>query len=278
MHSYARTNIQLFNQLRQEGYSNTDLRSVRDAYELAMVLFTGRFQPSGRPFVTHVVGTASILASLRLPAPVVAAGLLHNVYENGDFGDGHRGISRAKRKMLKSVLGEEAEAYVARFPVLPWYPQAIRQMRDNPEKLSPRDRNVVLIRLADHLEHLLDLDLLYYSDVGRRPYMTNGSAVVEMAEKLGLSWLAADLREAIRETEFAELPVELPTRERPNSGFVIVPRSCHKRFSVELRQALTSWVRSLHPGIRKVLRLFYAGPAKLVKRLSGRNGALSSDG
>ena len=70
MHSYARTNIQLFNQLRQEGYSNTDLRSVRDAYELAMVLFTGRFQPSGRPFVTHVVGTASILASLRLPAPV----------------------------------------------------------------------------------------------------------------------------------------------------------------------------------------------------------------
>ncbi len=88
MHSYAQTNIQLFNQLRQDGYSDADLILVRNAYELAMVLFTGRFQPSGKSFIAHVVGTASILAWLRLPAPVVAAGLLHNVYENGDFGDG----------------------------------------------------------------------------------------------------------------------------------------------------------------------------------------------
>ena len=60
---YAQTNIQLFNQLRRDGYSKTDLDLVRDAYELAMVLFSGRFQPSGKSFIAHVVGTASILAS-----------------------------------------------------------------------------------------------------------------------------------------------------------------------------------------------------------------------
>ena len=98
MHSYAQTNIQLFNQLRHGGYSNTELSLVRDAYELAMDLFTGRYQPSGKPFVAHVVGTASILASLRLSAQVVAAGLLHNVYEQGDFGNGRNGFSKAKRE------------------------------------------------------------------------------------------------------------------------------------------------------------------------------------
>src|SRR5688572_20530292 len=79
VHSYAQTNIQLFNQLRGDGYSKADLGLVRDAYELAMLLFSGRFQPSGKSFIAHVVGTASILAWHRLPAPVVAAGLLHNV-------------------------------------------------------------------------------------------------------------------------------------------------------------------------------------------------------
>ena len=67
MHSCAQTNIQLFNQLRRDAYSDGDLNLVRHAYESAMVLFSGRFQPSGKSFIAHVVGTASILAWLRLP-------------------------------------------------------------------------------------------------------------------------------------------------------------------------------------------------------------------
>src|SRR6266849_8827294 len=111
MHAYAQTNIQLFNQLCRDGYSNTDLSLVRDAYELAMLLFTGRFQPSGKSFMAHVVGTASILASLRLPATAVAAGLLHNVYVNGDFGNGRSGISMAQRDKVRRILGAEVEEY-----------------------------------------------------------------------------------------------------------------------------------------------------------------------
>jgi len=111
MYSYAQTNIQLFNQLRREGYSNTDLSLVRDAYELAMVLYSCRFLPSGRPFIAHVVRTASILAALHLSAQVVAAGLLHNAYGTGDFGDGSGGISTAKRALISRVLSPEVEEY-----------------------------------------------------------------------------------------------------------------------------------------------------------------------
>src|SRR5262245_4841225 len=101
MRAYAQTNIQLFNQLRYYAYSDADLNLVRDAYELAMVLFSGRFQSSGKSFIAHVVGTASILAWVRLPAPVVAAGLLHNAYGSGDFGDGRRGATTPRRRRIR---------------------------------------------------------------------------------------------------------------------------------------------------------------------------------
>src|SRR5215475_1078806 len=161
---YAQTNIQLFNQLRDGGYSQKDIALIRDAYELAMELFGGRFQASGKPFIAHVVGTASILASLQLSAQIVAAALIHNVYENGDLGEGQKdGISPSRRKRIRRIVGDEVEEYVARLQVRSSYPQAIQRLRDNSEKLSSCDRSVLLLRLADFLEHLLDLDVLYYS-------------------------------------------------------------------------------------------------------------------
>ena len=94
MHAYAQTNVQLFNQLQSEGYSKKDRERVREAYEFAMRLFTSLFLPSGKTFIDHLVGTASILASLHMPVEIVAAGLIHAAYLHGDFGgatNGHLG-------------------------------------------------------------------------------------------------------------------------------------------------------------------------------------------
>src|SRR5215469_10044102 len=74
---YAQTNIQLYNQLAELGYTAEDARRVHRAYGLAMQLFTGSYRGSGRPFLSHLVGTASVLASVRAPIEVVTAGLLH---------------------------------------------------------------------------------------------------------------------------------------------------------------------------------------------------------
>lgn len=77
MHQYAQTNLQLFNQLRLNGYSNTELACIFNAYKLVVSLYTACFRPSGKTFIAHLVGTATILSFLRAPASVVAAGLLH---------------------------------------------------------------------------------------------------------------------------------------------------------------------------------------------------------
>ena len=258
MHPYAQTNLQLFNQLRCEGYSHTDLSLVRDAYELAMVFYSSRFLPSGRPFLAHGVRTASILASLHLSSPVVAAGLLHNVYETGDFGDGRRGISTAKRQKIMRVLGREVEQYLAKFPISYWESRTMKLARTHPDQLAPIDRTVVLILLADHLEHLLDLDVLYYVPAERRYYLNNSRIGAEIAEQLGVSGLAAELKEAFRETEFAELPVAIPAEKTRDRSFVVVPNSCRKRCSLVLRSALVDGLHRLPSQLLRKIKLLFA--------------------
>ena len=66
MINFAQTNIQLLNQLHREGYSADDLHLVRVAYRFAMDLFSGQFRASGKTFIAHLVGTASVLGSLRV--------------------------------------------------------------------------------------------------------------------------------------------------------------------------------------------------------------------
>ena len=266
MHPYAQTNLQLYNQLGGAGYSVADLSLVRDAYELATVLFAGRFQPSGKSFIAHVVGTASVLASLRLPARVVAAGLLHNVFVNGDFGGGRRGISTARHGKIMSVLGPEVAEYAARFPDLHWKSHTVQLARVNPDQLALVDRNVLFIKLADHLEHLLDLDLLYYSEPIRRYYMNDASLVSELAEKFGLSAFAVELRETLAAVQVVELPLELPVQRIKDSSFVIVPASCCRRFTVVLAQRLISRAYSLRQRILKGLGFVYERSPNLVKK------------
>ena len=86
-------------------------RAFCDAYAFAMRLFTGCFRQSGKTFISHLVGTASILAEFHASATTVAAGLLHSAYSHGEFGTGERGISEAKRKQLRLVVGSEVETY-----------------------------------------------------------------------------------------------------------------------------------------------------------------------
>lgn len=243
---YAQTNVQLFDQLKREGYSDTELGCIFDAYELSAHMFTARFQPSGNVFISHVVRTASILCSLHAPAEVVAAGLIHSVYWNGDFGFGEIGISEAKRRQVKCAVGEQVEKYVARYATLRWNTQAIPALRDRIDGLDQIDKNVILMKLANELEHYLDLELLYYGDSETQRLMQHGHIMIGMAEKLGLSTLAAELLHVFRKAVSAEIPSEirrLTDRNRPfelirargqQESALIVPKSYRKRLSVIL--------------------------------------------
>jgi hypothetical protein len=90
-----------------------------------------------------------------------------------------------RRGRIRRVIGKEAEEYVARFPSLTWQSSAGQLARNDPQKLDPADRAVVLMRIADLMEHLDDLDLLYYAALIRNRYLDSIKPASEIARRLG---------------------------------------------------------------------------------------------
>jgi hypothetical protein len=109
---YSQTNVQLYEQLVAAGFQLEELQTVKKAYGLAQKLFSAKFRGSGRPFLAHLVGTASILVRYGASLDVIVAGLLHSAYDFGDFGSGMGGITAAKRRLLVSEVGSRSEALI----------------------------------------------------------------------------------------------------------------------------------------------------------------------
>jgi len=227
VHAYAQTNLQLFEELRREGYARDDFEAVARAYELTMSLFTGRFRASGKTFIAHLVGTAGILASLRAPSPLVVAGLLHAAYAAGDFGDEEQGISEAKRERIREVAGERAEEYVHRYQCLEWSDETIDSVAEGLDQMTPADRDVVLMRLANELEEFLDLGLHYGGE--RRRAASSGDRrcrlMIDMAQRLGYPRLSEELARIIDESGSAAIETDFLPGQRRNTSFVLAPRS-----------------------------------------------------
>jgi (p)ppGpp synthase/HD superfamily hydrolase len=267
MHSYAQTNVQLYNQLRSEGYSKAERVRVREAYCFGMSLFTGLFLPSGRTFIDHLVGTASILASLHAPIEIVIAGLIHAAYLHGDFGR-PAGITEAKRKQVRDAVGEKVEEYVARYDGFILSPQTTALLHDTLDGLSPMDRDVLLMRLANELEHQLDLGGLYYvrGEAAQKWYQEHiedyGAVLADMAEKLGYPSLSVGLAAVLREISSVDLPVEPCIRNNHTTAYLIIPRSYSQRFWVKFYRKLLYAYRSISRRINWVC----AKSAKLTRK------------
>jgi (p)ppGpp synthase/HD superfamily hydrolase len=256
MNAYAQTNIQLLNQLRAEGYATPELARIRDVYKLTTRLFTGGYQPCGKPFIDHLVGTASILACLHRPVEVVAAGLVHAAYIYGDFGSIRRGRSDAKRQKVRQAVGKEVEEYVARYTALRWTGQTIPAVRDRIESLGPIDREVLLMRLANTLELHLDLGTLWCGNAeGQQEVVKrDGALVIGIADKLDFPVLATELARVFAETATGVMPRELRNRSNQTRTYFIAPKSYRKRLPLavwrQLRQL--SWVQM---GVQKALKV-----------------------
>ena len=63
-------------------YTPVDRDIVHHAYEVAAEAHAAQKRQSGEPYINHCVAVASILAEMRMPAEVVAAGLLHDTVED----------------------------------------------------------------------------------------------------------------------------------------------------------------------------------------------------
>lgn len=164
MFEFAQTNIQLYRQMYELGYPLSDREEVAGAYRFLMPMFSGQYRGSEKPFISHLVGTASIIASRRLPVTLVVAGLLHAVYMAGDFGfqPGTRQTAR-KRRCIRNLAGTQVEEIVAVYDDMRWDVESLRTFRSRTGSLQGPEGAALTLQLANTLEDLLDYGVSYCS-------------------------------------------------------------------------------------------------------------------
>ncbi|ASC72503.1 hypothetical protein XM38_034610 [Halomicronema hongdechloris C2206] len=233
----SQTNLQLWQQLQRAGYSSHDLKLINRAYQAAMILFSGRFRASGKSFIAHLVGTASILGHLGVSAPLVAAGLLHAAYDFGDFGGWKRsGITATKRMWLCREVGSQVEQYITAYSALAWNSNTIPTIKRCSYKWEKIERSALLIRLANELEEYLDLGILYCGKKSQIYNQHQSDLIVELARALNFPRLAQALASAQQVVEYSQVLPELVNPTNASGSALITPYSCCRTLITKLTQ------------------------------------------
>jgi hypothetical protein len=175
------------------------------------------------------------------------------------------GASEAKRRRLRRIVGSAAEEYVARYAALLWFTEEkIRAVYRRVNDLNPLDRDVLLIRLANELEELLDFGWLHWSSLeGRKGYRDGiGRMVVGMAERIGYPTLARELEDRLNRSAETDIPSEMRDEIIGGTASDMVPSRViglkpvpylRRRFGNYLRRLRSS--RVTHP--KFLCRKFY---------------------
>jgi GT2 family glycosyltransferase len=196
----------------ERGYRDQELTVIADAYHLAHLLTAGGYRPCGRPFVNHLVGTASVLVRYDFRAETVAAGLLHAVYSHSrPHPDGPRAAVKALATLLGGV-GSPIELTVRAYTQRESHWSGLTpEAADSVFKPSIREAEILAIAAANEVDMALSGEARYSGRTDLlKPEVTRRIAAV--CEILGVGGLAQTLT-AARQSHAVARP-ELSTKMR----------------------------------------------------------------
>jgi len=152
-------------------YTPVDRDVVHRAYEVAVNAHAPQKRQSGEPYINHCVAVASILAEMRMPAEVVAAGLLHDTVEDTPIklGDINKQFGGTVANLVDGVTKLDSLPRVSHSDdqnggELSSADQDLRHKRQSTIEAMRKtflamndDVRVVLIKLADRLHNMRTL-------------------------------------------------------------------------------------------------------------------------
>jgi hypothetical protein len=110
----SQTNLELYAQAIAGGYSRDQCRVLADAYIFALRQVFSLARGSGKPFIAHLVGTASLVMESGCPFDWVIGALLHAVYQRRVPFQG--GLSpEERRRLLADRFGPDVDDLVHRY-------------------------------------------------------------------------------------------------------------------------------------------------------------------
>ncbi|MBI1795354.1 MAG: bifunctional (p)ppGpp synthetase/guanosine-3',5'-bis(diphosphate) 3'-pyrophosphohydrolase [Chloroflexi bacterium] len=264
MKSATATAIPLEKLLEQlpETYSLADKELVQRAYRAAEEAHRGQKRNSGEPYINHCLAVTQILAELRVPPEVLAAGLLHDTVEDTtvtlndirqDFGDIVAnlvdGVTKLTNLPRVSRDDQHAEKPPALEPDTQSAPLALGRRRPDMASETLRktflamgdDVRVVLIKLADRLHNMRTLGHMPEAKRKRIAQQTL-EIFAPLANRLGIwqvKWELEDLAfryvNPAKYKEIAEqLAERLPDREAQIKAIVEGLRELFEKNSIRV--------------------------------------------
>jgi hypothetical protein len=152
-HPFAQTWPQLLQQLRKQNWSVDEIQRAKRCHDVGRELANGLYRASGKPFIAHLIGTASILAAYGAPPVLVESALVHAAYDGLAVArDGADGGAAALRQRVganvERVLREFAEIDFRRLPP--------PESDDDLTSYRVDAARVLLMRVANEIEEFLD--------------------------------------------------------------------------------------------------------------------------
>ncbi len=171
-----------------------EIDSIKSAYEYAHLAHDGQTRKSGEPFILHPIMVSQRLADLRLPADLIAAGLLHDTVEDcgievadlqEEFGDSVAllvdGVTKLKAIELKALGRRGAKRRHAEDREQERI-ESLRKMFIT----AGEDRRVLLIKLADRMHNIETLRYLN-DEQQQRIAQETMDIYAPLADRLGMN-------------------------------------------------------------------------------------------
>ncbi len=195
-----------------------DATSVARAFDFAVLAHEGQVRATGEAYVTHPIAAAFTLADLGLDSAAIAAGLLHDVPEDTEYG----------LSDIEEQFGPEVAQLVDGVTKLSKFSTHSHEERqaENIRKMllaMAQDIRVVLIKLADRLHNMRTLSGLPPEKQTRIARQTM-EIYAPLAERLGIwqvKWELEDLSFKYLDPErYRELAANLDTRRRGRETYI----------------------------------------------------------
>jgi hypothetical protein len=153
---WPQTIVEVDQLARSYRWPEADIKQLWRTHDYLSTLFSGRYRGSGRPFLSHLTGTAGLSLMLGGDLTDVLLCYAHAAFEQGEFGHPAAGPTTTNRQALKAQIGAQSEALVFGYHGFKWMEALWEADISENRSFTDYQRRLTIARILNQLDDSLD--------------------------------------------------------------------------------------------------------------------------
>lgn len=220
--------------------SETEIQGIWKAHDFIARLFAGRYRGSGRPFVSHLAGTAGLALMHHFEYKAVLAAYAHAAYMQGEFGTTESGASPINRERLRGIIGDEAEALVHAYQGYDWLSVLGAFQNGETPSLNEQDRTLLALRVLNELDDSFDCHV--YGRKRHEQCISRLEAGLVAIRSMGMQDMAHFLSEEITQVRGVDVVADSSSRRKGSE--TLIPSGYAVRPNLKIKRELARLLRN----------------------------------